>query len=132
MPFFEEKPTSDETPAMEINSLGDAGDVARLSVRGHIVQTTLPSSDPLGDVLGKAIYGRKVLLGLAEARLVDSMGLGWLLKCNKRFREAGGTLVIHSIPPVVLDMMKVMGLNQVLKLSDDEESALATIQGAQP
>ena len=117
---------------MEITNLSSVGDVVRLSARGEFVQSTLPSSDPLSDVLGQTGYDGKVLLSLADVRLFDSMGLGWLLKCNKRFREAGGTLVIHSIPPVVLDMMKVMGLSQVLKLSEDEQSALATIQGAHP
>ncbi len=132
LPFFEEKRTSAETPAMAITSLDSLGEVTRLSARGHFVQNTLPPSDPVGDVLGQNGYDRKVLLSLAEVSFFDSTGLGWLLKCNKRFREAGGVLVIHSIPPVVLDMMKVMGLSQVLKLSDDEQSALARIQGVNP
>jgi anti-anti-sigma factor len=121
-----------EKPVMEITKLNDLGEVVRLSAKGQIVESTPPFSDPVGEVLGPAGYDRKVLLNMAEVRFFDSMGLGWLLKCNKRFREAGGTLVIHSIPPVALDMMKVMGLSQVLKLSDDEASALATIQGIHP
>jgi len=117
---------------MEITKLNNLGEVIRLSAKGQIVQSTLLSSDPVGEVLGPAGYDRKVLLNMAEVRFFDSMGLGWLLKCNKRFREAGGTLVIHSIPPVALDMMKVMGLSQVLKLSDDEASALVAIEGVHP
>lgn len=131
LPFFEEKRTSTDIPTMAIASLENLGDIVRLSARGHFVQSTLPSSDPVGDILGPAGYGRKVLLSLAEVKFFDSTGLGWLLRCNKHFREAGGALVVHSIPPVVLDMMRVMGLSQVLRLADDEQSALAMIQGAQ-
>lgn len=115
---------------MEITKLTGLGEVVRLLAKGQIVQRTLSSSDLLGEVLGPAGYDGKVLLSLAEVSFVDSTGLGWLLKCNKTFREAGGILVIHSIPPVVLDIISVMRLSQVLKLSDDEESALASIQGA--
>jgi anti-anti-sigma regulatory factor len=53
--------------------------------------------------------------------------MGWLLLCNKRFREADGRLVIHSVPPVVLDVMKVMRLDRVLKLAEDEVAALAML-----
>lgn len=131
LPFFEDKRASAETATMAITSLENLGGIVRLLARGHFVQSTLPSSDPVGDVLGPTGYGQKVLLSLAEVKFFDSTGLGWLLKCNKRFREAGGVLVVHSIPPVVLDMMRVMGLSQVLRLADDEQSALAMIQGAQ-
>jgi anti-anti-sigma factor len=117
---------------MEITKLTSVGEIVRLSAKGHFVQSLLPSTDPVDEVLSAAGYDGKVLLSLAEVRLFDSMGLGWLLKCNKRFREAGGTLVIHSIPPVARDMMRVMGLSQVLKLSEDEESALLEIQGTRP
>ncbi len=133
LPSFHEKRTAPIAPAMEIielNSQGEQGEVVRLLAKGQIVQRTLSSSDLLGETLSPAGYDRRVLLSLAEVTFVDSTGLGWLLKCNKQFRDAGGTLMLHSIPPVVLDVINVMRLSQVLKLFDDEESALASIQGA--
>jgi anti-anti-sigma factor len=130
LPSFHEKRTASSEPAMEIIELNGQGDVVRLLAKGQIVQRTLTSSNLLGEGLARASYDRRVLLSLAEVTFVDSTGLGWLLKCNKLFRDAGGTLMIHSIPPVVLDVINVMRLSQVLKLFDDEESALASIQGA--
>jgi anti-anti-sigma factor len=130
IPSFQDKRVTAGLPTMEITRLNGSGEVVRLMAKGQIVQRTLTSSDLLGQVLSPADYDRKVLLSLADVTFVDSTGLGWLLKCNKSFREAGGTLVIHSIPPIVLDVITVMRLSQVLNLSDDEESALASIQGA--
>ena len=130
LPSFHEKRTTPIVPAMEIIELNGQGDVVRLLAKGQIVQRTLASSDLLGGTLAPVGYDRRVLLSLADVTFVDSTGLGWLLKCNKLFRDAGGTLVIHSIPPVVLDVINVMRLSQILKLCDDEESALASIQGA--
>ena len=117
---------------MEVTMMSSLGDVLRVAAKGPVVQGTLLGSDPMGKILGHASYDRKVLLSLADVTLFDSTALGWLLQCNKRSREAGGVLVIHSIPPVVLDMMKVMGLSQVLKLAEDEQSALAIIEGVKP
>jgi anti-anti-sigma factor len=130
LPSFQEKLTATSVPPMEIVELNSQGEVVRLLARGQIVQRNLSSCDLLNGALGATGYDRRVLLSLAEVTFVDSTGLGWLLKCNKQFRDAGGTLAIHSIPPVVLDVISVMRLNQVLKLFDDEESALASIQGA--
>lgn len=114
---------------MEIAMLPGHGDVVSMIARGPIVQRTLMLSNPMGEMPGVSGYDRKVILSLAEVTLFDSTALGWLLKCNKRFREGGGSLVIHSIPPVVLDMMKIMGLPQVLRLAEDEQAALAMIEG---
>ena len=129
LPSFHEKRIASAPPTMEIVELNGQGDVVRLLAKGQIVQRTLSLSDLLGGALAPIGYDRRVLLSLAEVTFVDSTGLGWLLKCNKLFRDAGGTLMIHSIPPIVLDVINVMRLSQVLKLFDDEESALASIQG---
>ncbi len=99
--------TASTAPAMEIIELNSLGQVVRLFAKGQIVQHTLSSSDLLGESFAAKGYDRRVLLSLAEVTFVDSTGLGWLLKCNKLFRDAGGTLMIHSIPPVVLDVIDV-------------------------
>jgi anti-anti-sigma factor len=116
-------------PDVKIIKLNGQGDVVKLLAQGQIVQCSKSLSDLMEEVLGPTGFAGPVLLSLADATFLDSAGVGWLLKCNKRFRDAGGSLVIHSIPPVVLDIMNVMRLSQVLKLCEDEESALATIQG---
>lgn len=116
---------------MELSIQSTDGNVVRVQVAGQIVQNALASSEPLGKLLNNG-FGRKVLLSLAEATFIDSSGLGWLLGCNKRFRECAGLLVVHSVPPMVLDVMKVMQLDRVLKIAEDDTSALALAQGGNP
>jgi anti-sigma B factor antagonist len=113
---------------MQLNIVSNDGGVVRVQAGGQITQGALAANpEPLGVLLGEGGYGRRVALSLADATFLDSSGMGWLLLCNKRFREADGRLVIHSVPPVVLDVMKVMRLDRVLKLAEDEVAALAML-----
>ncbi len=113
---------------MRLSILSNDGGVVRAEATGQITQAALTANpEPLSGLLGDGGYGRRVALGLAEATFLDSSGVGWLLMCNKRFREASGRLVIHSVPPVILDVIKVMRLDQVLKIADDETAALAML-----
>jgi anti-anti-sigma factor len=115
---------------MEMKLTSKEGGVSRLQAAGRIVHSTLaPSPDPIGDILGSDGFAGPVLLSLAGVSFVDSSGIGWLLGCRKRFREAGGRLVIHSVPAQVLDIIKVMRLGHVLQLAEDESTALALVQG---
>jgi anti-anti-sigma factor len=66
---------------------------------------------------------------MGETTFLDSSGVGWLLGCNKRFRQGGGSMVLHTVPPIVLDMLKVMRLEQVLKIADDEPAAVSIMRG---
>jgi anti-anti-sigma factor len=118
---------------MELTIRSDDKDVLRLEVKGPVTQNSLASPpEPLGTLYGGEVYGRKVILGMAETSFMDSSGLGWLLGCNKRFREGSGTLVLHSVPPLVLDVIKVMRVDRVLKIADDEQAAVALTRGATP
>src|SRR5215469_15868804 len=81
--------------------------------------------DPLEQVLGKDCYGRKVVLSLQKSSFIDSAGIGWLVMCHKRFREAGGCLVLHSIPPMVDHVFRLLGLVDVLNMACDESHAEA-------
>jgi len=115
---------------MELKLVSQERGVVRLQAGGRIVHSTLaPSPDPIGDVLGSDGFGQTVLLSLSRVSFVDSSGIGWLLGCRKRFREAGGRLVVHSVPAQVLDIIKVMRLGHVLQLADDEPAALAMVRG---
>jgi len=113
---------------VKLTIVSDDGAVVRLRLLGPLNQSVLLGlPDPISSLLGTEAYAKKVIVDMREVEFVDSSGLGWLLACNKQFRNAHGRLVIHSLPPVVLDMMKVMGLERVLSIAADEQAALAMI-----
>ena len=85
--------------------------------------------NPLEQALGADCYTRKVLLSLQKSPYIDSAGVGWLVMCHKRFRDAGGCLVIHSIPPMVNHVFHLLGLTDVLNMADDEVRAEARALG---
>lgn len=111
---------------MKLSVVCDEGDVLRLQASGRITQERLSSdSDRMGELLGTGGYRRKVVLGLADVDFIDSSGIGWLLRCQKRFREADGKLVIHSVVPMVSEILKMLRLHLVFQMADNESAALA-------
>lgn len=118
---------------MNLGTVSDDGDVLRLQAAGRITQDSLsPASDKLGDLLGAEGYARRVVLCLADVDFIDTSGISWLLGRHKRFREAGGKLVIHSMVPMVAEVLKVLRLHAVFHLAESESAALALIRGGQP
>jgi anti-anti-sigma factor len=119
-----------EKQDLQIKLITHEGVVVRLEATGRLVHSTLaPCPDPIGKLLGGEAFTHTVLLSLVGVDFMDSSGIGWLLACRKRFREAGGSLVVHSVPAAVLDVIRVMRLGHVLRLADDESAAMALVQG---
>ena len=120
-----------EKQDLEIKVISREGTVVRLEAAGRLVHSTLaPCPDLIDKLLGSDAFTQTVLLSLDGIDFMDSSGIGWLLACRKQFREAGGSLVIHSVPAQVLDVIRVMRLGHVLRLAEDEPAALAMVQGA--
>jgi anti-anti-sigma factor len=105
------------SPDAGLNRLECADDLTLLDVAEP--ETTLE------DLLGPGIYRGKVLLSLAKAGYIDSAGVGWLILLHKHFEEAGGRLVVHSLPPQVRHAFDLLGLRAHLDIADDEAQARA-------
>ncbi len=117
---------------MELTLVSENENILRLSVAGRIVQSALVAADPLSDAMGGEDYSRDVLLDMAQVEYIDSSGIGWLLARHKRFREAGGKLVIHSPSSMVSDVVKMLRLDTVFDLADDESAATVLTRGDEP
>lgn len=105
-------------------------EVVRARVTGKINQTHVsPFVEPLGDALGSQAYHHRVLLDMAGVELLDSSGVSWLLSCNKRFREGGGRLVLHSMSDIAHNVIKVLNLQSVFRIAPDVEQAVEMSKG---
>ncbi len=101
-----------------------------VNVEGRIVHGEVDmSDDPLKARLGADVYKKKLLVNLEKTDFVDSAGISWLLIIHKRCREAGGTMVIHSITPMVRQVLNVLRLDHVFHLADDAAAAQAMAKG---
>jgi anti-anti-sigma factor len=77
----------------------------------------------LNEVLAPSEYAKRVYLDLEAASFIDSAGIGWLVACHKRFVQNNGKLVLHSLPPMVEQVIQLLKLHTVLNLAKDLEQA---------
>jgi len=114
---------------MKLSIVQDDGQSVRVAVNGPITQREVsPLHEPLQELLGPGAYGRTVRLDLSGANVLDSSGVGWLLTCHKRMREAGGRLTLAAPHPIVSNVLRVLKLDKVFEI--EPSAAKATAGGA--
>ena len=116
---------------MKLQKAADDGQLVRVQVDGQITQRDFsPGGDPLVDLVGPDVYTRQVLVDLTRSPMVDSSGIGWLIASNKRFKEKGGRLVVHSYSPLVANTLKLLKMEKVLNLCPNQKDAEALVREA--
>lgn len=101
-----------------------------MSLSGRISQTTVGNQgDQFSQLLGEANYDKYILVSLKETDYIDSSGIGWLLATDKKIRNAGGTLILHTVPIDVQHVFGLMKLHKVLTIAKDHNEAQARVSG---
>jgi anti-sigma B factor antagonist len=102
---------------MKLSIAHDDGQKVHVAVTGRITQREIgPAVEPLQELLGEGAYARQVRLDLRETEFLDSSGVGWLLTCHKRIRQAGGRLTLHQPHPIVANVLRVLKLEKVFDI----------------
>lgn len=115
---------------MQLIVIADDKEVVRLQCAGEITQNDVQNRrDPVEALLGWGGYSRKVLLNLDKTTYIDSSGISWLLTLHKHFNQAGGKLVLHSVPPAVRQVMQLLRIPMVLHVVNDEATAQKLVAG---
>jgi anti-anti-sigma factor len=68
---------------------------------------------------------RRVLFDLSGIRFLDTAGIRGLISAQRRFFLAGRTFGLVGVPPVVQNILSVIGLQDHFVLYDTVEEALA-------
>jgi hypothetical protein len=110
---------------MSFHTLTEVDGVARLQALGRIVAFGPADLDPFVAALGRDAYRLPVTLCLARTAVLDSAAIGCLLSSHRKFKLHGGKLVLHSLRPHLLNELKILRVDRVLHLVEDEEAALA-------
>ena len=114
---------------MDLKTLSDDGDVLRLELPGRVLRSDcIPDLKPFDDVLGPDGYARKVALSFAQTSFIDTRCLGWLLTVHKRFSQAGGRLVVHSMRPQLTRLLVLLRFQEILTVAEDETAALEMLR----
>jgi anti-anti-sigma factor len=116
---------------MRLKIVKDDGTLLHVACEGEISweQGGAPAADPLLQLLGPEGCRRKVLLDLEKTTYINSSGLSWLLVCHRHFQKDGGILVIHSVAPIVKQVIDFVNLHTILHFAPDEPSARALALG---
>ena len=116
---------------MRLSLVRDEGDVVLVEAEGSLTASALTYPiDPLAELLTDQVYGRKVMISFAGATMIDSSGLGWLVVCQKRFKQAGGTMVLYELSPMVRQTIQIVRLDRVLQLAETLTEARRRLDGA--
>src|SRR5262245_36392056 len=96
--------------------------LVRIAAEGEITsQKFKPDQpNPLTEVMGASWASSRVLLNFENVPYIDSFAIGWLLNCHREFTSNGGRLVIHSIRPVVSQILDLFIIRQILSFADSE------------
>jgi anti-anti-sigma factor len=114
---------------MQISLISQDDTASSVAIQGDISQSRFPANvnNPLEDLLGSDCYQRRVLIDMEKAGFMDSSGIGWLMGCHKRFLAGGGSMVLHSLPPMVEQVIQLLRLQSILTIKPDQASALALL-----
>ena len=68
-----------------------------------------------------------IVVNLAAVPMVDSSGIGSLIRCHSAVTAAGGKMKLVGVGEVVRQSFKVTRLDRVFEFHDNEASALADL-----
>jgi anti-anti-sigma factor len=118
---------------MKLSLRSDEGGICRVEVQGEIRLAEQPrDAYPIETLLGADCYMRKILLDLQYTPYMDSSGVSWLVGFHKRCREAGGVLIVHSIPPGIMAILRLLHMDRYLNLVENEHAAQVMALGGNP
>ena len=120
------------TPEMKLTLVSiEKQGLIRVAAEENVTSTDFDAdgSNPLAKLLGATWSSNKVLLDFSRVSYIDSSAVGWLITCHRAFKEAGGTLVVHSVQPSVRQILDVLKIGKVVPLSENEEAARALATG---
>jgi anti-sigma B factor antagonist len=102
-----------------------SGDVLVVDLAGRLDSSTAGSA--YDQLTGLAKGGaKKILLNLDNLQYISSAGLRAILTTAKLVQTARGEIRLCKAQPVVKEALETSGFNSLIRLLDDEQSAIAS------
>lgn len=70
---------------------------------------------------------KKIILDLTELKYMDSTGLGTVVSCFTKTRQAGGQLRVAGANKTILNLFKITRLDKVLALDETVDAAVSNL-----
>lgn len=102
------------------------GTVASLDLRGKFIKGQ--GGHQLQMLVDKVLQAgtSKILLNLTDVPIIDSMGIGEIVRAFNRVRQAGGTLKLVGVTDRVYGALKITQLLDLIESFKSEEQAVAS------
>jgi anti-sigma B factor antagonist len=102
------------------------GTIASLDMRGKFIKGQ--GGFQLQMLVDKVLQAgtTKILLNLTEVPIIDSMGIGEIVRAFKRVQEAGGILKLVGVTDRVYGALKITQLLDLIESFKSEEEAVAS------
>jgi len=99
------------------------GDVLVLRINGRLDAVSSPTAEKqVFDYINNGHH--KLLLDFTGVDYLSSAGMRMLLSTTKKLKALSGKLIVCSITPNVMDVLKMSGFDHVLELAKTEEDGL--------
>ena len=110
---------------MEIN-LRSSGEVTILDLEGNL--TIGDAEENLRRKVEEFVAGDRkfLLINLANVPMIDSSGIGGLVKSFTHTKTNGGKLKLLNPTRLAQQLLSITGLSSVFEIFDDEAAALAS------
>jgi anti-sigma B factor antagonist len=114
-----------ELKKMDIN-IRTKGGIAIIDLSGNL--TIGSSEESLRNTVSKLVAdgGKSVLINLANVPMIDSSGIGAMIKAYTSVKEAGGQTKILKPPRLARQLLSITGLLSVLETFEEEDAAIAS------
>lgn len=74
---------------------------------------------------------KKIILDLTDLKYMDSTGLGTVVSCFTKTRQAGGQLRVAGANKTILNLFKITRLDKVLALDETLDAAVSSMGAAE-
>jgi anti-anti-sigma factor len=68
--------------------------------------------------------GRKILFNLAGSKIINSIGVSFLIEILEKLLESEGSMAFCNCAPIIEKTFRIMGITQYAKIFKTEEEAL--------
>ena len=113
---------------MEVTVIESTDGFTRVAIHGHL--------DVAGVGAATIVFDRDVvtrrhptIVDLSDVAFIASLGMGLLVAAAKALHRHGAQLVLLAPQALVADSLRTAGLDGVLPIANDEETALRPIRG---
>jgi anti-anti-sigma factor len=68
----------------------------------------------------------QILVNLGDVRMIDSSGIGVLMRCLASVKQHGGSFKLLNPSKLAMQTLKIVGVLNLLEIFDDDQKALAS------